>query len=246
MGGGEQRKGGAPREPVSLVVDYEGVEDLCRDYTENLSSGGTFVHSDRNMSVGDRVDLQLSFPGLLEPLRIAGVVRWVRAVSEVDTGVGIEFIDFDEDARNTLESVLNHIQDRDPTFVQPSLRVLLVEDNPHVARLIREGLGSGRFADTVFDFSGASNGREALDLLHAETFDVLVIDVNLPVVDGPSVIKEIRQLERYRKLPVIAVSAGGQQAADEAMEAGADFFLEKPMRLRQIIKTMQELLGMNL
>lgn len=237
----DKRKTGT-RTPVSLVVDYDGAEELYRDYTHNLSSGGAFVHTDRSFDVGDSVQLQLSFPRLLAPVCLSGIVRWVRTVSDNDNGVGIEFVDFDEAARDALDVILNHIRDRDPEYVEPSMRVLLVEDNPHVARLIRDGLESGRYSDTAFDLTGACNGADALKLLFADHFDVMVIDVNLPVVDGPTVIRKIRLEPRYLELPIIAVSAGGKDAEHEALAAGANFFLEKPMRLREIIDTMKTLL----
>ncbi len=240
----DEKRNLGERSPVSLVVDYDGAEELYRDYTQNLSSGGAFVHTDRELQIGDSIQLQLSFPRLLAPVCISGIVRWVRSVSENDNGVGIEFTDFDEHARSRLDAVLNHIRERDPEYVEPSLRVLLVEDNPHVARLIRDGLESGRYSETAFDLVGASNGGDALEMLLTDTFDVLVIDVNLPLVDGPTVIRKIRQEARYADLPVIAVSAGGKDAEDAAMEAGASFFIEKPMRLRQIIDTMRNLLNL--
>lgn len=238
----DKRKQDDDRKPVSLVVEYEGAEDLFRDYTQNLSTGGAFVHTDRELAVGDHIDLQLSFPRLLSPLCISGVVRWVRPVSEEGSGLGIEFTDFDDGVRSELEAVLMQIQQSDPDYVQSGLRVLLVEDNPHVARLIRDGLGSGRYSDDAIECVSASNGREALDLLYSEPFDVLVIDVNLPIMDGPAVISTLRQEEPYKSLPVIAVSGGGDVARNEAMAAGADFFLEKPMRLREIFATMHLLL----
>ena len=242
----DEKRKSDDRSAVSLVVDYDGAEDLYRDYTQNLSSGGAFVHTERQLQVGHVVNLQLSFPRLLAPLCISGIVRWVRTVSENDNGVGIEFTDFDEAARNALDAVLKHIRQRDPRYVEPSLRVLLVEDNPHVARLIRDGLESGRFSQTAFDLVGAVDGKEALDLLFSDHFDVLVIDVNLPLVDGPTVIRTVRAEPRYTNLPVIAVSAGGKDAEVEALAAGADFFLEKPMRLRQIIETMKQLLHLEI
>lgn len=73
-------------------------------------------------------------------------------------------------------------------------------------------------------------------------FDVLVIDINLPHVDGAEVISKLREDDDFQTLPVIAVSAGGDPARRAAMKAGADFFLEKPMRLREIIATMHHLL----
>lgn len=240
----EDKRTTGDRTPVSLVVDYEGAEELYRDYTQNLSSGGAFVHTDRALEVGDVIQLQLSFPRLLAPVCLSGIVRWVRIVNDNDNGVGIEFTDFNEEAHERLDTMLAHIRDRDPSYVEPSLRVLLVEDNPHVARLIRDGLNSGRYSDTAFDLIGATNGSEALQLLLNDTFDVLVIDVNLPMIDGPTVIRTIRQEPQYTELPIIAVSAGGKDAEFDALEAGADFFLEKPMRLREIIETMKTLLNL--
>tara|TARA_R110002096_G_scaffold44524_3_gene119701 strand:- start:3392 stop:4132 length:741 start_codon:yes stop_codon:yes gene_type:complete len=246
MSADDKRKHGADRKPVSLVVDYDGADDLLRDYTQNLSSGGAFVHTDRTLTVGDAVRLQLSFPRLLAPLCIEGVVRWVRPIAEGDSGAGIEFINFDAEVRASLDSVLHHIQDRDPAFVQTSLRVLLAEDNPHVARLIREGLSSGRYSDAEFDIEGAATGADALELLLTKEFDLLVVDINMPVMDGATLIAKLRADPAFVDFPIIAVSAGGRAAAAEARAAGADFFLEKPMRLREIIETMRKLLDTDL
>ena len=242
MSGEDKRRGGADRKPVSLVVEYDGAEDLYRDYTQNLSTGGAFVHTDRDLAVGDAVRLQLSFPRLLSPLCIDGVVRWVRPIAKGDTGAGIEFVNFDSGVRDSLDVVLHQIHERDPSLVQSSLRVLLAEDNPHVARLICEGLSSGRYSDAEFEIEGAATGGDALALLETGHFDVLVVDINLPVMDGATLIAKLRDDRRFSDLPIIAVSAGGRAAAAEARAAGADFFLEKPMRLREIIETMRKLL----
>ena len=70
------------REPVTLFVEYEGADDLLGDYAENLSSGGTFVATNRELPIGTRVNLVLSFPGLLEPISIEGTVSWARREGE--------------------------------------------------------------------------------------------------------------------------------------------------------------------
>ena len=67
------------REPVTLFVEYEGADDLVGDYTENLSTGGTFVATNRELPIGQKIQLVLSFPGLLEPIGIEGIVRWTRS-----------------------------------------------------------------------------------------------------------------------------------------------------------------------
>ncbi|WP_428262679.1 PilZ domain-containing protein [Haliangium sp.] len=233
-----------PRTPVVLRVDYDGPDDLVFDYTENLSSRGVFLKTTRPFATGDRVRLFLSFPGLLEPISLEGTVRWTR--TEVDPGVGVEF---DEgDSRAQIAALVERVRERDPRMVSRLIRVLVVEDNPHVARLIQVGmLGSTEryFGDRLaFNFRTATNGREALDLLAGEDFDTLIIDVYLPILDGATVITHVRADERVRELPIIAVSAGGPGARDAAMAAGADFFIEKPMRLRQLLDTMGKLLDL--
>src|SRR2546423_15701843 len=84
----EKRKSG--REPVTLFVEYEGADDLVGDYTENLSTGGTFVATNRELPIGTQIQLVLGFPGLLQPISIEGIVRWTRGEDE-GSGAGIEF-----------------------------------------------------------------------------------------------------------------------------------------------------------
>ncbi|ACY18915.1 TIGR02266 family protein [Haliangium ochraceum] len=241
--GSEKRR--ETRTPVVLRVDYDGPDELVFDYTDNLSSRGVFLKTARSFAIGDRVRLMLSFPGLLEPIGLEGTVRWTR--DEGEAGVGVEFED--GDSRRRIDTLIQQIRDRDPRVVNRLIRVLVVEDNPHVARLIQAGmLGSTEryFGDRLaFNFRTATNGREALDLLGNDTFDALIIDVYLPILDGASVITHVRQNAATRALPIVAVSAGGDSARDSAMAAGADFFIEKPMRLRQLLDTMGKLLDLD-
>jgi uncharacterized protein (TIGR02266 family) len=234
------------REPVTLFVEYEGADDLVGDFTENLSTGGTFVSTNRQLPIDTRVQLVLSFPGLLEPVSIEGTVRWLRTEGgpEGDAGAGIEFLA--GPGREQLEAVVERIRQRDPKTVSRLFRVLVVEDNRHVAALIQEGLrGSTRrdFNSNIsFSFRNAEDGRAAVEILRREQFDALIIDVYLPILDGAKVIATARTELNLTELPIIAVSAGGDAARRSALDAGANIFLDKPMRLRQVIDTIQRLL----
>ncbi|KAB2882041.1 MAG: response regulator [Kofleriaceae bacterium] len=228
------------RTGVTLLVEYDAPEELLTDYTDNLSTGGTFIATSRELEIGASVRLALSFPGLLEPVGIDGVVRWVREGDE--PGVGIEFLE--GEGRTRLAEVIERIRSKDPKTVSRLVRVLVVEDNPHVASFLGDGLtGSSRRAvDVSFHVRTAANGREALELLRSEPFDALIIDIYLPVIDGPHVIEKVRTALGMKHLPIIAVSAGGPGAREAALAAGADIFLDKPMRLRQIVETMRQLM----
>ena len=239
------------RKPIRLVVEYEGADDLIGDYTDNLSEGGIFVTTTRQFAIGDQVKLALSFPGLLAPINIEGVVRWSRAGDhEADRGVGIEFDEFDSSSRERVEGIIARIKARDPKLVGKLVKILVVEDNPHVAKLIRDGLrGTGKrtFGKSLsFNFRTAVNGQDALERLANERFDALIIDIYLPILDGVAVITRLRERERQQggdtHLPIIAVSAGGEGARESALAAGADFFLAKPMRLREVVETLGSLI----
>jgi uncharacterized protein (TIGR02266 family) len=241
-GDGKRR---APREGVTLFVEYEGADDLVGDFTDNLSSGSTFVTTNRSLPVGTQVQLVLSFPGLIEPIAIDGTVRWTRADNAVgDPGAGIEFVT--GAPRDTLASLVDRIRARDPRVMARLLRVLVVEDNRHVAELIQQGLAGSTRRDfgggVTFAFRNAEDGRSAIAMLRDEAFDALIIDVYLPVVDGPTVIAVARRELGLVDLPIIAVSAGGDPAREAALDAGANIFLDKPMRLRRVIETMQRLI----
>ena len=113
--------------------------------------------------------------------------------------------------------MIERIRKRDPKTVSRLFRVLVVEDNKHVAALIHDGLkGSARreFGGGVsFAVRNAEDGREAIEILRRETFDALIVDVYLPIVDGAKVIQTARGELGLADLPIIAVSAGGDRRA---------------------------------
>jgi CheY-like chemotaxis protein len=188
------------------------------------------------------VKLALSFPGLVEPIRVNGVVRWARGGDE--PMLGIEFVDATE--REQLAGLIARVRDRDPRLVKRALRVLVVEDNPHVAALLGHAFGDPRSLgpNIAVECRHAGDGRAALHMLREHKFDAVIVDVYLPVLDGPTLITAVRK-ELRTHLPIIAVSAGGDAAHRAAMDAGADIFIDKPMRMRGVIETMRSIMKLD-
>jgi len=183
----------------------------------------------------------LSFPGLLQPLAVDATVRWKRLGD--DPGVGVEFQS--GSGRERLAAIVDRISKGDPKVVRRVLEVLVVEDNHHVAELVRNGLevsGRRNTIDVAFNVTAAEDGGAAIRLLKENRYDVAIVDVYLPVIDGPVVIRQARTELGLRDLPIIAVSAGDESARDSAMAAGANIFLAKPMRLREVIESIQQLM----
>jgi uncharacterized protein (TIGR02266 family) len=243
MSEGERRS--SQREALTLKVEYDDAAELVADYTENISQGGTFIQTARELVEGTTVRLILSFPGLLRPLPLTGVVKWTRTYPPEQRGVGVAFDLGNVETTTRLATMIQRIAAGDPEVVARSLRVLVVEDNPHVANLIRDGLTGGGARQLPwkanFQFTHAANGREALDALLASPFHFVIVDVYLPIMDGAQLIAHMRANDRLKAMPVVAVSAGGAAAREAAMAAGADFFLDKPMRLADIVDTIRRL-----
>lgn len=244
--GGSSDRRGEHRELVTLLVDYADGDDLVSDYTENLSMGGTFVLTERTVEVGARVQLLLSCPGLIDPIPLTGLVRWKRAGSDVETGIGVQFEPYNETVRQRLSGIMAAIRERDPAVIGKVVSVLIVEDNRHVVNLIRDGLRLGRQhlePSMSFRFHTATDGGTALELLEKHTFDAAIVDMFLPVLDGERLIAAIRSRPASQYLKIIAISAGGREAADAALGAGADRFLSKPIRLREVADALGALIS---
>jgi CheY-like chemotaxis protein len=127
------------------------------------------------------------------------------------------------------------------------VHVLLVEDNPHVAELITDGLdGAARremSGQVAFVFDVVGDGQMALERLQTVRPDLIILDVYMPVMDGAQLLRHVRARPETEKTPVIALSAGGSGARQAAMSAGANVFLDKPLRLNEVLGAAAKLLN---
>jgi len=231
---------------VLLKVDYPDAADFLNDYTINISRGGTLIRVSREIAEGDQVELVLSFPGLLEPINLSGIVRWTHEEGPAEITAGVEFEDQDPERWARLDSLVQRITEGDSSVVSPLVHILVVEDNIHIAKLISDGLTAylKRNRDAgAFETRHATNGKEALQLMYDGSYDVVLVDMYLPVMDGHELIQKLRAEERWVNLPIVALSAGGPDARQRAFSAGADFFLNKPIRLSDILSTMGKLMA---
>jgi DNA-binding response OmpR family regulator len=116
------------------------------------------------------------------------------------------------------------------------VRVLLIEDEPDVARVVRGALDAEGFAVDV-----RGNGEEGLQLATSSFYDAIILDWNLPALDGLSVLKKLRKAGRATR--VIFLS-GRRDVADRvcALQAGADDFLVKPFSIDELLARLHAIL----
>lgn len=108
------------------------------------------------------------------------------------------------------------------------LRLLIVEDEKQICDAIAKSLyDAGYEVDTCYD------GEEALECILTENYDLVVLDLNLPGMDGMEILKELRQSNEETK--VLILSARGQIADKvEGLDAGANDYMEKPFHLQEL------------
>lgn len=116
------------------------------------------------------------------------------------------------------------------------MRVLVVEDEPTLAAQLSDAL---RTAGYVVDH--ADNGADALHLGEAEPFDLIVLDLGLPVMDGLSVLRRWRAADRT--MPVLILTARDNWHEKVAgIDAGADDYLTKPFHMEELLARVRALL----
>jgi two-component system sensor histidine kinase/response regulator len=122
------------------------------------------------------------------------------------------------------------------------LRILLAEDNAVNQRLAASLLGRRGHSVTI-----GSNGREALTALERDTFDVVLMDVQMPEMGGFEATAAIRALETERnakRLPIIAMTAHAMKGDRErCLAAGMDEYLTKPLDPRQMCALVEKMAG---
>jgi two-component system, OmpR family, copper resistance phosphate regulon response regulator CusR len=108
-------------------------------------------------------------------------------------------------------------------------RILIAEDEARIASFIEKGLRSQGMTTTV-----AATGEEALDLAISGEFDLLVLDLGLPGIDGTDVLRSLR--EHDTRLPVIVLTARDSvHDTVAALESGADDYVTKPFRFAELV-----------
>jgi len=115
------------------------------------------------------------------------------------------------------------------------LTILVADDNPFSRELMRELLEAS--GHVIIE---AVNGRNAIDLIRQNQPDLVFLDLQMPLQDGFSVIRELRDDARFRGLTVVAVTASAMLGERErALAAGFDSYIAKPIELCDIEKQVE-------
>lgn len=113
-----------------------------------------------------------------------------------------------------------------------SISALLVDDEASFRRALRTSLSAIGYATDE-----ARNGQEALEILHRRSFDLILLDINMPGIGGVQTCREIR--DQMLDVGVVMVSVrDGESDLVQALDAGADDYITKPVRFRELLARM--------
>lgn len=118
------------------------------------------------------------------------------------------------------------------------MKVLIVDDEPNILMSLdflmrKEG----------YEVFVARNGTEAMESLHSNLPDVVLLDIMMPDVDGYEICKHIKSTEELKHCKVIFISAKSKESdIQKGYEVGADFYITKPFTNKQIVSKVKELL----
>jgi two-component system OmpR family response regulator len=116
------------------------------------------------------------------------------------------------------------------------MRVLLIEDDRMIGAAVTQAM-----RDAAYAVDWVTDGKAAVDAVEAETYDLALLDLGLPLADGFTLLRHFRK--NYRQLPVIIVTArDGVDDRVDGLDLGADDYLTKPFEVRELLARMRAIL----
>ena len=121
-----------------------------------------------------------------------------------------------------------------------TFHVLVADDEPHIGRIIKMKLEQGPFRVSL-----AYDGQEALDFVMGDEHpDLVVLDLMMPRLSGLDVLARIREQEKFKSLPCIILTAGGDAKHErDALALGATQFITKPFSPKKLYALVAKLTG---
>ncbi len=118
-------------------------------------------------------------------------------------------------------------------------RILVVEDEERIRKII-----SIIIRGEDIDIDEAADGKEALDKIFNEKYDLVILDLMIPEIDGFGVLEKVRENEETQDLPIIIVSARtSDRDILEGLKGGANYYIPKPFEPQELTSSLELILG---
>ena len=116
---------------------------------------------------------------------------------------------------------------------------LVVEDSPPMRKMIVFALSRVRELDVV----EADDGVDALRRIAGTKFDIIITDINMPILDGLKLVKRLRADDNYKDVPIVIITTeGAEEDRQRALALGANAYITKPIQAPQVLSLVREIL----
>ncbi len=217
---------GAPAERIAQAARANGMRSLWWSGLRHVLAGETAV--DELLRVTD-VPVEDAAPRAAPPVAPAppAAAPERRSASSIDVDLGLGFELIDEPGTPAAANA------------ERGAKILLVEDEDQLRRVMRDLLEREGYV-----VSEARDGVQALDQVDRHAPDLIMLDLNLPGLDGYTVLEQLRSRSATARIPVIVLTAKGDEDNEvRVFELGADDFLTKPFRARPLSARLQAVLA---
>jgi two-component system chemotaxis response regulator CheY len=120
-----------------------------------------------------------------------------------------------------------------------SKNILVVDDSPSIRQMVEVTLASANYAVTT-----AQDGQEALDICKYKRFDFVLTDQNMPRMDGLTLVKSLRALSAYARVPIVVLTTESSDTIKtQGKEAGATGWMVKPFDPKKLLEVLSKVLG---
>ncbi len=167
--------------------------------------------------------------------------RTVEGLKHIDKNEEGRIVHLPRNSEYLKKLVLNSDEDSQPfghvdTELLKGFKVLIVEDNP-----LNQDIQSSILEEKEMIVTIAENGQVALDCFGQNSYDIILMDLHMPIMDGYEATRNIRLMEKYDHIPIIAMTADAQIGVEEKVkECGMDDYLMKPLNVVEVYKCLHK------
>jgi len=222
------------RLPVSIKLKYRALDELLSGESRDLSTTGIFVRTRKNLEVGNLVELFLysTEDADAEPIRLMGeVVRTVE--NDREEGAGLKFINLRQESIELIRQLLESEQKR------VSVDVMALDDDKLILEMLRDGL-----TEAGWSVKTMTDPMEALKSLNDLDPSLILLDVNMPNMNGIEFCETFRKNAKHENTPFIFISSQvDKETIMRARKSGATFFIAKPFDMANVVGKVRQILG---